>query len=264
MEDKIKKIKEEYNNDGNLRQRVYISVLLVCIAFVAVTAATVAWFSIADRTRVQTMGLDIVTDVELRMDLDPHDTIDGYVKTLTFDAIAERMRRDKGYSMKTTPLEPVTTSDYNIFTYEDGAMVDDRSGAYLSFTLNFMAERDMIVHLTSADSSDRADDGTSVWSNTAALPKAMRISFEADGKVWVYNPGAGDSLSKRANGKVRIFGLPPAAGMKLTDTNAMFALKKGVNKAVLVHVWLEGTDPACTDELQSADYAIKLRFTGTE
>ena len=100
MEDNIQNIKEEYKNDGNLRQRVYISFLLVCIALVAVTAATVAWFSIADKARVQTMGLDIVTDVELKMDLDPHDTIDDYVKTLTLDDIAKRMQKDKGYSMK--------------------------------------------------------------------------------------------------------------------------------------------------------------------
>ena len=52
--------------------------------------------------------------------------------------------------------------------------------------------------------------------------------------------------------------------MKLSDTNSLFSLKKGVNKAVQVHVWLEGTDPACTDDLQAADYSIKLRFAGTD
>lgn len=264
MEDNIQNIKEEYKNDGNLRQRVYISFLLVCIALVAITAATVAWFSIADKTRVQTMGLDIITDVELKMDLDPHDTIDDYVKTLTFDDIAERMQKDKGYSMKETPLEPVTTSDYNIFTYEDGTKVEENSGSYLSFTLNFMAERDMIVHLTSADSSSNADDGTAVSSKVPSLPKAMRISFETDDTVWVYNPGGTDSLNKSHGGSVRAFGLPAADSMKLSDTNSLFLLKKGVNKAVQVHVWLEGTDPACTDDLQAADYSIKLRFAGTD
>ena len=52
--------------------------------------------------------------------------------------------------------------------------------------------------------------------------------------------------------------------MKLSDNNAMFSLKEGVDKAVVVHIWLEGTDPACTDALRASDYAIRLRFTGTD
>ena len=56
------------------RSRLYTSVLLVLMALVAVTAATVAWFSIADNTKVKTMSLDIVADTDLRMDLDPHET----------------------------------------------------------------------------------------------------------------------------------------------------------------------------------------------
>ena len=42
------------------------------------TATTVAWFSIADRARVRTMSLDIISGVDLRMDLDAHDTIEAY------------------------------------------------------------------------------------------------------------------------------------------------------------------------------------------
>ena len=59
-------------NNKTVRSRLYTSVLLVLLALVAVTAATVAWFSIADRAKVKTMSLDIVTDADLRMDLDPH------------------------------------------------------------------------------------------------------------------------------------------------------------------------------------------------
>ena len=40
------------------------------------------------------MSLEIVANVDLRMDLDPHQTIDQYVKTLSFESIA------KGFSEK--------------------------------------------------------------------------------------------------------------------------------------------------------------------
>ena len=248
--------------DKTMRKRLLTSVLLVLLALVAVTAATVAWFSIADNTRVRSMSLDIITDVDLRMDLDAHSTIDQYVKTLSFESIAQRIQQEKGFSMQETPLDPVTTSDYSVFTYENGSTVDATKGAYLEFTLHFMAEKDMTVHLTSANSGDGTLDGTLISSQNAALPEAMRISFTADGKTWVYDPGMGNTSDSSSGASV--FGLPSAETMTTSDDNAMFALKQGVDKPVLVHIWLEGTDPVCTDELRSSDYEIRLRFTGTD
>lgn len=253
---------KKIQNKKNVRQRVYISLMLTLVALVAVTAATVAWFSIADRTKVNTMGLDIVADVEMRMDLDEHDTIDQYVRTLSFESIQNRIQREKGFSMSATPLSPVTTSDYSTFTYENGKVAEATEGSYLEFTLHFMAAKDMIVHLTSADSDTGKGDGTMVSSGVAALPQAMRISFTADGQTWVYDPGAGDFLS--SSGAVKVFGLAPAEDMKVGDNNALFTLKEGEDKPVVVHIWLEGTDPQCTDELKKADYSIRLRFTGTD
>ena len=253
---------KKVQNKKNVRQRVYISLMLTLIALVAVTAATVAWFSIADRTKVNTMGLDIVADVEMRMDLDAHDTIDQYVRTLSFESIQNRIQREKGFSMSATPLSPVTTSDYSTFTYENGKVAEATGGSYLEFTLHFMAAKDMIVHLTSADSDTGKGDGTMVSSSVAALPQAMRISFTADGQTWIYDPGAGDT--SETLGTAKTFGLAAASDMQLSDANSIFILKEGEDKTVVVHIWLEGTDPQCTDELKKADYSIRLRFTGTD
>ena len=81
---------KKQTNLKTMRTRVYTSLLLVLLALVAVTAATVAWFSIADNTRVRTMGLQIIADPDMRMDLDAHGTIGEYVKTLSFEQIAAR------------------------------------------------------------------------------------------------------------------------------------------------------------------------------
>ena len=251
---------EEKNK--TIRRRLYTSVLLGLMTFVAITAATVAWFSIADKTKVKTMSLDIAADSDLRMDLDAHAKISQYVKTLSFEDIAKRMQSEKGFSMESTPLEPVTTADQNTFTYEDGTVVPDTKGAYLTFTLHFMAEKDLEVHLSSANKDDHTEDGTSITSTISSLPDSMRISFTADGQTWIYDHGMGDSRS--VNGTTATFGLPNRTLMKVNDNNAMFSLKEGVDKPVLVHIWMEGTDPACTDELKAADYAIKMRFVGKD
>lgn len=220
---------------------VKTSILLSLLALVALTAVTVAWFSIADNARVRTMSLELITGVDLRMDLDPHETIGEYVKTLTFEDISQRILEEKGFSMEEVPLEPVTTSNYEWFTYENGTVVEPTSGAYLEFTLHFMGEKDMLVHLTEENSSGDEVDGTAVNSKNPELPQAMRIAFTADGKTTVYDPGEnrGEDLF-------------------------LFSLKKEEDKEVQVHIWLEGTDPACTDALRNADYEIRLRFNGTD
>ena len=114
-------MRKKQTNLKTMRTRVYTSLLLVLLALVAVTAATVAWFSIADNTRVRTMGLQIIADPDMRMDLDAHATIGEYVKTLSFEQIAARIQKEKGFSMKTTPLKPVTTSDAKVVTCEQGS-----------------------------------------------------------------------------------------------------------------------------------------------
>ena len=221
------------------KQMVHTSILLVLLALVSITAATVAWFSIADRTKVRSMSMEITTGVNLRFDLDAHDTFDEYVKTLGFEQIGERIEQEKGFKMSEVPLEPVTTTDYAEFTFENGTVVSPEKGAYLEFTLNFMSTQDMDVYLTTEDSSGKTD-GTKIESSNPELPNAMRISFTSDNETMVYDPGNGD-----------------------VDIR-LFSLKKEKNQPVIVHIWIEGTDEACTDALRGADYQISMRFVGKD
>lgn len=249
--------KEAFSDKDRLR----LAILLALIALVCVSAASVAWFTIADFTKVQSMSMEITAGSNLRFDLDPHDSFEDYVKTLTFKQIAKRVQTDKGFDMKVTPLDPVTTDNYQIFTFRDGTIVESTSGAYLEFTLHFMATSDMLVHLTSANTDSKNQDGTLVSSSNEALPDAMRISFTVGNQTYVYDPGAEKTIKTQ---NVKVFGLPTADKMVLNDDNAMFWLKKDVNQPVIVHIWLEGTDPLCDDHLRNADYSIKMRFIGTD
>jgi len=243
------------------KKRVYVSILLALAALVSISAASVAWFTIADFTKVNSMNLEITTGTNLRFDLDPHETFEEYVKTLGFSQIAERILREKKFDMRTVPLEPVTTQNYSVFTFENGTVVEKDSGAYLEFVLHFMATDDMLVHLTSADSEGK-QDGTRITSSNADLPAAMRISFTVDGQTYVYDPGMGDLRYESL--KVKQFGLPASNKMVLNENNQLFWVEKDQDKPVTVRIWLEGTDPVCTDDLRNSDYKISLRFVGTD
>jgi hypothetical protein len=119
----------------------------------------------------------------------------------------------------------------------------------------------MVVHLTSASSAGTSD-GTAITSETDGLPEAMRLSFTVDGKTFIYDPGMG--ATSTTQGKIKTFGLGDGDHMVLSSDNSLFSLKKEVDKPVVVRVWLEGTDEACTDALRGADYSIRLRFLGTD
>lgn len=225
--------------DRERRQMVRTSLLLVLLALVSVSAATYAWFSIADRTRVGSMSMEITTGANLRFDLDEHSVFDDYVKTLSFEDIANRMRGDYGFDMREVPLEPVTTTDYHTFTFEKGKEAERDEGVYLEFWLHFMGLQDMYVHLTEEDSEPGKGDGTKISSDNPDLPRAMRISFTVGDETVVYE----------------------TAGEKEPE---LFFLKAEEDLPVLVHIWLEGTDDACTDDLKGAEYSIALRFIGTD
>lgn len=249
------------HNPGIEKKHLLISVLLALVALVSASAATVAWFTIADFTKVYSMGMEITTGTNLRFDLDAHESYEDYVKTLTYHKIAERLRRDWGYDLKTSFLEPVTTKDLTVFTYEDETVVTEEEGVYLSFELHFMATADMLIHLTSENSSE-GKNGTIIESANDELAKAMRIGFTVDGRNFIYDPGMGDESITDRNTKQ--FGLPDSGQMECNDHNGMFWVRKEQDCPVRVHIWLEGTDPKCTDELRNADYNIQLRFVGTD
>lgn len=232
------------------------SLLLVLIALVSLTAATTAWMTIADSTRLKTMRLDVTSGANLRFDLDSHETFEEYVKSLRLIDIADRILRDQGYHPRENPLSPVTTTDCIHFTLENGEPAAKES--YMEFVLHFMATDDMVVHLTTA-----GEEGTRIFSDEVSdIAKAMRISFTADDSTAVYDPGMEPGSEEGLGGK--IFGLARGNRIVYDASNTLFFLKAGVDKPVTVRIWLEGTDEICTDALRGVPYNIQLRFVGTD
>ena len=76
--------------------RLSTALLFAAVALVAVTAVTVAWFSIADATKLQSLRMDVTSGMSMRFDLDAHDSFGEYQKILNFGQIAERIARDTG------------------------------------------------------------------------------------------------------------------------------------------------------------------------
>ncbi len=242
----------------DLRHRLATTVLLVLFALVAIAMATFAWFSIADHAKARSLALTANAGNALRFDLDAHDSFDQYVSTLGFDQISARIASEKGVNIDTSKLQPVTTSDYQNFTYEDGSAVQASTGAYLEFTLHFISHDDVTVRLTGEAGSNN-EPGTQFSSNREGLPQAMRMSFTCDNRTWVYNPSMGATAS--GAGSATVFGLVQGGSSEAAN---MFSLVTDTDKPVIVRIWLEGTDPNCTNMVKGADYSVSMRFEGIE
>ncbi|MBP5165959.1 MAG: hypothetical protein ILP09_01710 [Oscillospiraceae bacterium] len=242
------------------RRMAATSLLLLLIALAAVTATTVAWFSISSHTLVHSLSMDVTTGAALRFDTVPHGEFIEYVETLSVKEIFEKIQEQYGYDPYSAKLVPVTTDDGRVFTLRDGTVRQPETGAYLDFTLHFMSTREMDVHLSSAH-GHRGNDGTLVTSELAKLPQALRISFTCGEKTVIFDPGATEIDYTSKN--ILIFGLPQAEDMIYNDTNSLFHIKPDINTPVDVRIWIEGTDEACSDDIRGGDYSIRLRFVGT-
>lgn len=253
----------EMKNEKNktAKSGVSTSILLVLVALVGITAASLAWFSIADNTRLRAIGVDITTGKNLRFDLDPHEEFEDYVKYLPYQTVADRVFKEKGYDMTKNWMDPVTTDDCETFRYENGTISDPLSGHYWEFTLHFMAQTDMIVHLTSSVSKE-GNAGTAFISEYETLPPSMRISFTSEDMTCIWDPGTSETYY--IGDGVKVFGLPFGENMVYNNDNALFSLKAYENKPVVVRIWMEGTDPYCNDTLELAELAVRMRFEGTD
>ncbi len=247
----------ERNREQETRRRLAVTLVLAGLALVAVAMSTFAWFSIADSAKVRSLAIEMNTDGSLRFDLDAHERFTDYVITLGFDQITSRIGSEQGVDVDASSLQPVTSSDGQTFSFENGGEASASTGAFLEFTLHFISLQDSVVRLTGQDGEDGAQGTAFLSSASDSLPLAMRMSFTADGQTWIYDPNV--AAGSAAQGAATTFGLD---ANEATAASSMFSLTAEQDKSVLVRIWLEGTDSNCTNSIKGADYSVSMRFEG--
>ncbi len=247
----------ERNREQETRHHLAVTLVLAGLALVAVAMSTFAWFSIADSAKVRSLAIEMNTDGSLRFDLDAHERFTDYVITLGFDQITSRIGSEQGVDVDASSLQPVTSSDGQTFSFENGGEASASTGAFLEFTLHFISLQDSVVRLTGQDGEDGAQGTAFLSSASDSLPLAMRMSFTADGQTWIYDPNV--AAGSAAQGAATTFGLD---ANEATAASSMFSLTAEQDKSVLVRIWLEGTDSNCTNSIKGADYSVSMRFEG--
>lgn len=243
------------------RKRVIFFVSLITI--LAMTSATVAWFSVNTFAGVDNLELNISVSAQLKVAMQDYGTdLDRYGKTITNEMINEYLA-EYDTSLDEILLDPVTTTNGVDFTNRSGAAREPNDRSYLEFECYFIATEEMWVHLTTESTEQGLDDGTAVASSSPSpqneVTDCTRVDFTttADGTA-IYEPNRGAPV----NGQ-QTFDLPSGT-MVYSDSTRIFHLEELTPTPVTIRIWIDGEDPECDDDVQNAQLSVQLGFVGCD
>ncbi len=243
------------------RKRTIYFVSLITI--LAMTSATVAWFSVNTFAGVDNLELNISVSAQLKVAMQDYGTeLSRYGKTITNDMINDYLL-DQGTSLDEILLDPVTTSNGVEFTNRSGAVRQPNDRSYLEFECYFIATEEMWVHLTTESTEQGSNDGTSVSSSSPSpqneVVQCTRVDFTTtDNGTAIYEP----NRAAPVNGQ-QTFDLPSGT-MSYSDSTRIFHLRELTPTQVTIRVWIDGEDPECDDDVQNAQLSVQLGFVGCD
>lgn len=246
-----------------LRKRKRIIIFVAIITLLSMTTATVAWFTVNTFAGVDNLDLHISVSAQLKVAMEDYGTdLSKYTKVITNEMVDSYLAK-QNTKLSDILLDPVTTTNGKELTNRAGAVREPNKRTYLEFECYFIATEDMWVHLTTESTEAGNDDGTKV-TTTSTGPQAdvvncTRVSFEsADGSMAIYEPNKDVAV----NGQTT-FDLPGGA-MVYSDSTRLFHLDELSPKKVTIRVWIDGEDPQCDDDVQSAQLGVQLGFVGCD
>ncbi len=242
--------------------RTRLSIFLLILLLVSMITTTFAWFTISSTSTVHNMEITIGTSVDLRISDENHgNVISEYSHAITEVEINKQLAAYET-TMDDMLLDPLRSSNgVDLFTEHGTTPVEPNKNTYLEFELFFIATEDMWVHLTPNESEPGAEDGTSVFTSStgtkADIVNCVRVSFtdEETGATAIYEPNKGSSVSGQTTFDIT---------NGFSNNTRLFHLDRETAKKITVRVWIEGNDPQCDDDVQSANLQMQFNFEGTD
>lgn len=237
-------------------------VLLFLIALLTLSTATLAWFTLNTFSAVDKLEMQVTTGADLRVAIENLGTdISKYYKVLTNEMVNQHLRTANTEISKIL-LDPLTSSDgVNLFTQKHVQKAGN-TGGYLEFPIYFIASKEMYVHLTTDGVEEQNMPGTSVTTTETGIKadvvNAVRVSFApVDDAVKIYEPNKGTPVANQSTFDI-------SKPMNYSNATRFLHLDPLSPKQVMVRVWIEGEDPQCDDDIQSAQLTVALTFCGTD
>lgn len=241
--------------------KLHLTVVLFIIAILAVATGTLAWFTLNSYASVDNLEINIGTGAQLLVSTEDHGTdLDLYTKVITNDMINDYLAA-YNTDLSKIELDPVTSSDAQKFYSKSGNERQPNNASYLEFPIWYIATKEMYVHLSSDETATGLDDGTKVSTTSTGVKedviRCTRVGFAEDTDSAIYEPNQGAAVAGQTT-----FDL--TSPMTYTNENRIIHLNALEPKKLMVRIWIEGEDPECDNDVQSANLAVALCFSGTD
>ena len=239
--------------------------LLSVIAMLVLITATLAWFTLSNFANVNDITLNISTAPELFLDIENRGTEDLtlWKKTLTNEMVNTYLASVNAPDIEKQLLDPVTTSNGINFFSQHGVARTANSDTYMEFKVWFIATKEMYVHLSGQTVEIGDEQATTSVTTTETGVKAdvvncLRVSFEDEsvtGAAPIYEPNKGTAVAGQTTFDV---------SNTFNNDTRVFHLDAMTPKQITVRIWVEGEDPECDNDVQSANLTLTMLFGGSD
>ena len=257
-------LSEELNKLKKAQARIKrrTTFLLSVIAMLVLITATLAWFTLSNFASVNDITLNISTAPELYLDIENRGTEDLslWKKTLTNEMVNTYLTSVNAPQIADQLLDPVTTANGVNFFSQSGVARTANEDTYMEFKVWFIATKDMYVHLSGQTVEVEGEQCTTSVTTTETGPKAdvvncLRVSFEDDGTAAIYEPNKGAAVANQTTFDV---------SETFSNDTRLFHLDAMSPKQITLRIWIEGEDPECDNDVQSANVTLEMLFGGSD
>lgn len=274
MDKRVKKLFEYVasflNRKSTQKRKIILSVISFILTFILLTSASVSWFA------TKTSELDVnAFQLDCGKGLRVNDT---GTSTMSFSVLKNEYLIPASSVDGRNLYFPTDGADFSSATQNmtfRSANAGDKNHYYIQIDFSLTAQQNhTALYINEEKTSIKVKKQNEVEfgvSQAAALRSALWCSTAENGMPntpIVFNPTASTLYTAAVEDVDRSTGAFISSGRQVAHTFSDYAfggtpvatLERGIETKFSYIIWLEGTDPKCTDKITEKDIEIKLAF----
>ncbi len=243
-----------------MKKRALISAIaMLVVSAIVLTSATFAWFSMGKKVTVEQFKANVSEADGLLISAYADKDFDTSVSLKAIRTAADADLNIPGEEAKISPVS------FNVNGTFIAGYLDDQGDLQTSVAADGSYYKiPLYIKYYGTETATIALDGTTVSQGTGTKGtnafKAVRVATDKASYVFAPNSETSETFQYVATAGGAAQTLSNVV-TQADSNNLTFTLNPGSTTKVIVYVWLEGTDPQCTDdEAAGGDFTVDLAF----
>ena len=244
-----------------MKKRALISAIaMLVVSAIVLTSATFAWFSMGQKVTVEQFKANVSEADGLL--ISAYEDKD-FNTSVSLKDIRDAKDADLSIPNEGSKISPVSSNGKGTFIagylddQHDLQTSEAEDGSYYKIPL--------YIKYYGTETATIALDGTTVGTGDkeSNAYKAVRIATSEASYVFAPNSETNETFKyvAKVDGSEETLSNVVTSAEGVDGNNLMFKLEPGKTTKIIVYVWLEGTDPQCTDEeAAGGDFTVDLVF----